>query len=305
MTNTEVLRRPTSLAEIKERTKGMGTDEGRAYGRNFPLQPTDIVITPYGKSGTTWLQQIVHGLRTRGDMAFDDISRVVPWLETSYDLGIDLHAPQRGHPRAFKSHLNWHEVPKGGRYIVSVRNPKDVLVSGYRFSEGWFFEPGSISIEEHARDGMLKPDNRGYWKHLLSWWDQRTRDDVLLLSYEAMRKDLATTIRTVAPFIGVALDDELFEIVMEQSSLPFMLKHKDKFDDRLIREHSERVAGLPPGSDSAKVRVGEVDQHRHELPPAISAELDEIWQQEITPLLGFADYEEFVAEVVAGGVHFA
>ncbi|HRW07139.1 MAG TPA: sulfotransferase domain-containing protein [Caldilineaceae bacterium] len=305
MTAVQSLRRPTSLAEIKERTKGMGTEEGRAYGRNFPLQPTDVVITPYGKSGTTWLQQIVHGLRTRGDMDFDDISRVVPWLETSYDLGIDLHAPQRGHPRAFKSHLNWHDVPKGGRYIVSVRNPKDVLVSGFRFAEGWFFEPGSISIEEHARDGMLKPDNRGYWKHLLSWWEVRKQGNVLLLSYEAMRRDLDTTVRTVADFVDIALDDELYAIVMRQSSLDFMLRHKDKFDDKLMREHSERVAGLPPGSDSAKVRVGKVGQHYDELPQSISDELDAIWREEITPVLGFASYEDFAAQVVDGGVHFA
>ncbi len=304
MSAIESQRRPTSLAEIKERTKTMGTDEGRQFGRNFPLQPTDVVITPYGKSGTTWLQQIVHGLRTRGDMDFDDISRVVPWLETSYDLGIDLHAPQRGHPRAFKSHLNWHDVPKGGRYIVSVRDPKDVLVSGYRFSEGWFFEPGSISIEEHARDGFLDPEKRSYWKHLRSWWEVRQREDVLLLCYEAMRRDLATTVRTVAEFIGIDLDNELFEIVMEQSSLPFMLQHKDKFDDRLMREHSEKHAGLPPGSDSAKVRVGEVGQHRYELPPAISAELDQIWQEEIEATLGFSSYQALCATVAEGAVRF-
>ncbi len=305
MTQAPSLRRPTSLAEIKERTKNMGSDEGRQAGRNFPLQPTDVVITPYGKSGTTWLQQIVHGLRTRGDMDFDDISRVVPWLETSHDLGIDLHAPQRGYPRAFKSHLSWHDVPKGGRYIVSIRNPKDVLVSGYRFMEGWFFEPGSITLEEHARDGFLDPAQRSYWKHLRSWWAERVRAEVLLLSYEAMRNDLATTIRTVADFVEIPLDEALFAIVMEQSSLPFMLQHKDKFDDRLMREHSERIAGLPPGSDSAKVRVGKVGQHYDELSPALSAELDQIWQEEITASLGFPNYEAFCATVVEGGVHFA
>lgn len=305
MTEAQAVRRPTSLVEIKERTKGMGTDEGRQFGRNFPLQPTDVVITPYGKSGTTWLQQIVHGLRTRGDMEFDDISRVVPWLETSYDLGIDLHAPQKAHPRAFKSHLSWDDVPKGGRYIVSIRNPKDVLVSGYRFSEGWFFEPGSISLEEHARDGFLHPEKRNYWKHLRSWWGQVGEENVLLLSYEAMRGNLAATVRTVADFIGIDLDDELFDIVIEQSSLPFMLQHKDKFDDKLMREHSERVAGLPPGSDSAKVRVGEVGQHNYELTPAMSAEMDEIWREEIKASLGFPTYEAFCQRVVPGGVHFA
>jgi hypothetical protein len=305
MTEAPALRRPTALAEIKERTKNMGSDEGRQHGLNFPLQPTDVVITPYGKSGTTWLQQIVHGLRTRGDIDFDDISRVVPWLETSHDLGIDLHTPQRGYPRAFKSHLNWHDVPKGGRYIVSIRNPKDVLVSGYRFMEGWFFEPGSITLEEHARDGFLDPAKRSYWKHLRSWWAERARPEVLLLSYEAMRHDLPTTIRTVADFVGITLDEALFAIVMEQSSLPFMLQHKDKFDDRLMREHSERIAGLPPGSDSAKVRVGKVGQHYDELSPALSAELDQIWQEEITASLGFPSYEAFSATVVEGGVHFA
>lgn len=285
------LRRPTSLEEMDERTKGMGTEEGRAYGLAFQLRPTDVVITPYGKSGTTWLQQIVHGLRTRGDMDFDDISRVVPWLETSYDLGLDLHAPQRGHPRAFKSHLNWYDVPKGGRYIVSIRDPKDVLVSGYRFLEGWMFEPGSIDITTWAKERFMRDrETRGYWYHLRSWWEHRHDENVLLLAYEHMKADLAGTVRAVAHFIGVPLDDELFAIVMRQSSLDFMLAHKDRFDDAL-RAHSERVAGLPSGSDSAKVRKGEVGQHRYELPADISAELDEIWRTEIGVRLGFPTYQ--------------
>ena len=62
-------------------------------------------------------------------------------------------------------------------------------------------------------------------------------------------------------------------------SLEAMLAHKDKYDDLLMRELSERRAGLPPGSDSAKVRKGRVGEHReaadaghvggrHEEPPA-------------------------------------
>lgn len=289
----EIQRRPTSLAEMRARTKGMGTDEGRNLGLTFPLQATDVVISPYGKSGTTWLQQIVHGLRTRGDMDFDDISRVVPWLETSTDLGLDLHAPQRGHPRAFKSHLNWYDMPKGGRYIVAMRNPKDVLVSGYRFMEGWFFELGSIDITTWAEDFMTNRDKGGYWRHLRSWWEVRAEPHVLLLCYEAMTKDLPGTVRKVADFIGIELDDELLALVVRQSSLDFMLAHKDRFDDRLMREHSERIAHLPPGSDSAKVRKGEVGSHWYELPPAVSDALDQIWCEEIEATLGFPDYDSF------------
>lgn len=295
-------RRATSLAEYREQPR-LGTDEGKAAWQAFQPRPTDVIITPYGKSGTTWLQQIVHSLRTRGDMDFDDISRVVPWLETSYDLGLDIHAEQKAQPRAFKSHLNWHDIPKGGRYIVSIRNPKDVLVSGFRFMEGWFIEPGAIAIDEWARETFMQLDEgRGYWNHLLSWWPQLERDDVLLLAFEQMKRDLTGTIRRVADFIGIPLDEELLAIVQRNASFDFMLAHKDRFDDKLMRERSERVTGLPPGSDSAKVRKGAVGEHRQELSPEVIAGLDAIWQREITPRLGFAHYEDLAAALSWDGV---
>lgn len=106
-----------------------------------------MIIASYAKCGTTWLQQMAHSLRTGGDLDFDDISRVVPWIETASDLGIELDAEQRGEPRIFKSHLAYDDVPSGARYIVSVRDPRDALVSAYRLLEGWFFEPGSIGME--------------------------------------------------------------------------------------------------------------------------------------------------------------
>ncbi|MEM7129906.1 MAG: sulfotransferase domain-containing protein [Chloroflexota bacterium] len=297
MSRPTISRRPTTLAEYKQANENFSTEQGRAYGRSFQLEPTDVVITPYGKSGTTWLQQIVHGLRTRGDMDFDDISRVVPWIECSYDLGLDLYAPQRGHPRAFKSHKSYHDVVKGGRYIVSIRNPKDVLVSMYRFMEGWWFETGSISITEYAQDYLDYDEGGAYWGHLLSWWPQRYDENVLLMCYETMINDLPGTVGRVANFIGIPLDDELLEIVVRQSSLEFMLAHKNRFDDFLIRERSEKVCGLPPGSDSTKVRKGLVGSHAYELTPEINAELDRIWAKEIEPTLGFPTYEALAAEL--------
>ncbi|MFZ1752415.1 MAG: sulfotransferase domain-containing protein [Caldilineaceae bacterium] len=301
MSDTTQRRRATSLEEYRALPR-MSSDEGKAAWKSFQPRPTDTIITPYGKSGTTWLQQIVHSLRTRGDMDFDDISRVVPWLETSYDLGLDINAEQKANPRAFKSHLNWHDVPKGGRYIVSIRNPKDVLVSGYRFMEGWFFEPGAIAINEWAQESFMKPDEgKGYWNHLISWWEQRDRPDVLLLAYEQMKRDLSGTIRRVADFTGIELDEALEAIVNRHASFEFMLTHKDKFDDKMMRERSERVSGLPPGSDSAKVRKGKVGEHRHELPPEIVASLDAIWQQTITPRFGFPHYEDLAAALAWDG----
>src|SRR6266542_956063 len=151
---TPIITSPISLAELFERSKKTWLPlmaESTQYGVSYQAQPTDLFISPFLKCGTTWLQQIVHGLRTGGAMDFDDISRVVPWLETAHMLGLDLQAPQPGAFQAFKSHLSWDALPKGGRYIVPFSNPKDALISFHRFHEGWMWEAGAVSLAEFAR----------------------------------------------------------------------------------------------------------------------------------------------------------
>ncbi len=298
-TPTDSRKRPQSLEEMGRVLQGLVTREGTERGLALQLRPSDVVISPFSKCGTTWLQQIVHTLRTRGDMAFDDISRVVPWIEVSHDLGIELDAAQPGAPRAFKSHLCWHKVPKGGRYIVSFRDPKDALLSAYRFLEGWFFEPGSIGIEEWARARFLTDRKAGYWHHLLSWWSQRDNPKCLLLCFEDMKEDLPDTIDRVAHFCGIPLDASLRSLALQHASFAFMKARGDRFDDRLLRVRSERVCGLPPGSDSTKVREGRVGAHRKEVPAEVLAELDQAWRDEVESALGFASYGELRAALRA------
>jgi hypothetical protein len=286
------LSRATSVATLGAKFAAIFDEETHKLGLAVKLRPSDVVITPFGKSGTTWTQQIVHCLRTRGDMDFDDISRVVPWIETSPALGIDLDAEQKANPRAFKSHLAWGEIPQGGRYIVAIRDPKDALFSLFKFMEGWFLEPGSISLDDFAREFFI--NDRGYWKHLSSWWPRRDDDDVLLIAFEHMKLDLSGTIERVADFIDIQLDDELRKITEHHASLKVMQEHKNRFDDRLMRELSERVASLPAGSDSSKVRTGKVGEHTQHLSDDLSAEMDSIWQREIADKLDFQSYRAMI-----------
>lgn len=284
-------KRATSLKELGARMALMFDEEKQKENLAVKLRPTDVVISPFGKSGTTWTQMIVHTLRTRGDLDFDDISRVVPWIETS--LGLDLDAEQKANPRAFKSHLGWHDVPRGGKYIIVIRDPKDVAWSMYKFMEGWFVEPGSISLDEFVTKLVIRQG--AYWTHLMSWWPRRDDDDVLLMSFESMKHDHTGAIRRIATFIDIDLDDELLAITEEHSSLAFMLKHGDKFDDLLMRQRSETLAGLPPGGDSAKVRTGQVGEHKQHLSTETLAELDAVWQREVTEKVGFSDYASMIA----------
>jgi hypothetical protein len=297
--NDEMPRRARTVLEYRELWRRVGERAEVAETiRSHRPRATDVIISPFAKCGTTWLQQIFHTLRTGGDSDFDEISRVVPWIEMAHFVGVDLEATQRGEPRGFKSHLPYGLVPKPAKYIVAVRDPKDALVSTFRFMEGWFIEPGTVTIEEFAALWLTdEPSDRDYWSHLLSWWDRRDRDDVLLLSYESMVDDLEQTIRRVADFCGLSLRDDLLATTLERSSFAFMLGHKDMFDERLTREATERWRILPPGGESSKVRRGGVGGHRQELTPEVGAAMDAVWEQRIVPALGFSDYAALEAAI--------
>lgn len=283
-------RRARSLAELGEKLGGMFDDDVRAKGLATELRPTDIVVTPYGKSGTTWTQQIVHTLRTRGDMEFDDISRVVPWLEVSAALGIDLNAEQKANPRAFKSHLAWDDMPRGGKYINVVREPAAAAISMFRFQEGWFLEPGAMTADEFVMGTFVA--SRTYFQHLKSWWARRNDADVLFLVYEEMLADPAAAIQQIASFMGIDLDAELLALTLRHTSREFMLQHQDKFDDSMLRQLSEDVADLPRGSASAKVTSGSSTSL---LSDNTLEAIALVWQEEITTSLGFDTYQDLLA----------
>jgi len=290
-------RRARSIAEWNEIRGRMSAPEDVPEAiKSYRARPTDVVITPFGKCGTTWLQQTFHTLRTGGDEDFDDISRVVPWIETARVVGLDLEAPQRAEPRGFKSHLSYAAIPKGAKYVVSFRDPRDALVSMYRFMEGWFLEPGAVSITDFAAQWMGTGD---YWRHLTSWWAVREAPNVLVYSYEGMIADPEGSVRRLAAFCGIPLSDDLLALTLERSSLAYMLAHKEKFDDLLMREVSEVRCNLPPGSDSAKVRKGGVGGHKSELTDDIRAALDARWAELAAPATGHADYASLEAAVRA------
>jgi len=287
-----VASRAKNMEELQAKLARLVSAEGRAAGLAFRPRPTDVIIAPFPKCGTTWLQQMVHSLRTGGDLDFDDISRVVPWIETAADLGLDLDAEQRAEPRAFKSHVTWNLVPKGGRYLVAVRDPRDALVSVHRFFEGWFFEPGSIDVETLGRARFL--ESRDYYQHLASWWLHRDDPDVLLLAYEQMLADPEATVRRVAAFIGCEATDARLAMALDQSSLATMRANHDKYDDHMMRALSERNCDLPTGGASGKVGTGGSGRYRGQLSEAFLAELDAVWRETIKVECGLDNYQHLL-----------
>ena len=289
-------RRATNIAEFMEKMSKFYSAEGDAYAQAFRPRATDVVISPFAKAGTTWMQQIVHGLKTGGDMTFDEITAVVPWIELAHEMGLDLNGDQEGNFRAFKSHLGWTDVPKGCRYICVIRDPRDSAVSFFKFMEGWFFEPGAISMEEFVCNFYSRPyGEKGYWTHLLSWWGQRDADNVLLLAFEDLKADHARAVRRVAEFLGLELGAAALDLATEQSTFDFMKRHERQFDDHLVARARNAALGLPPDAGSTKVKSGQVGDHERALNEAALAALDRAWVDSVEKDLGFASYAELRA----------
>ncbi|MDW3206847.1 MAG: sulfotransferase domain-containing protein [Alphaproteobacteria bacterium] len=282
--------RPTTLAGMRAALAGFETAEGFRKGLAFKPRPTDVFISPYSKCGTTWMQQIVHGLRSGGDMSFSEITEAVPWIEMAHDLGLDPEV-QRFKPRAYKSHLSWFDIPKGGRYIVVFRDPADACLSLYKFFEGWFFETGSIRFEAFARDFYLgRGDDHGYWAHAASWWAQRDRDDVLLLCFEDLKDDLPGAVRTVARFLNLPESGPTFDIAVKQAGFDFMKAHGGQFDDHLVRARRDAACGLPPGGSASKVSKGVAGAAKPIMSDETRAAFDAEWRRRMGEPFGLKDY---------------
>lgn len=103
--------------------------KGWDYGLNFKPEPTDIILASGLKSGTTWVQQILQSLRSKGDMSFDEITSVFPELEVAYNYHPGaLEKPQAHQPRMFKTHFEAHQCPKGAaKYIIVVRYGSKII----------------------------------------------------------------------------------------------------------------------------------------------------------------------------------
>ena len=123
------------------------------------------------------------------------------------------------HPSYFKRQLeNETTCP---RFVVVLRNPKDVLTSYYHFHKTW---PAEFSFPKDWDYffGMFKEKRLlygDYFDHTLSWWKYQNHPRVLFVKYEDMKKDALGNIEKVGKFLGCPNypNGELEKIVDETS----------------------------------------------------------------------------------------
>ncbi len=246
--------------------------------------PQDVMVCSYFKSGTNWTMQIVTQIAHRGNVEFDHIHDIVPWIElparNRYSVPVSDHSTWRSAPtglRAVKTHLPFGKlafVPEA-RYVWVVRDPKDVFVSSYRFIGASILGPLMPSVRQWFELFLTESSLIGSWaEHADDGWRHRDADNVLFLTYEEMRQDLRRTVARIAQFMDVHLMPDEFEAVVEKSGYAWMKANSRQFDTRGLS---------PPWATprGAMVRRGQTGSAEELLSPADQARVDDFWQGEL------------------------
>lgn len=212
------------------------------FGEYLPGEH-DVVVATYEKSGTNWMLQIVHQVATVGLGRFDHIHDVAPWPDApggQTSVAVPLEEPTwREAPaglRPVKTHLPREATPltDAARYVVVIRDPKDVVVSSYHFVRGIALGPlmPSVSawVELFLSEQGFAPSGGPWPEHVAGWWAERHRPNVLALRYEELVADLPGGIGQVADLMGVDLDPQALERVRSHCTFEAMRAVGERFD---------------------------------------------------------------------------
>jgi hypothetical protein len=218
--------------------------------QNWVPRPDDVFIDSFPKSGTTWTQQIVRLVYSRGLIRDSDpaLHAIIPWLDDSEDLPDLSVVDTLTSPRVFKSHNPYHLLPckltESNRLIYVTRTAKDTAVSMYFHTFGFKMYEYDEPIEHFIGEFMAGRVEYGpYWTHLSSWYAQRERSNILVLHYEDMQRDLAATVARVAHFLDQPLTNEEIERIAELSTFSSM--KKDHRTSMQLWDEEQRKPGMP------------------------------------------------------------
>jgi hypothetical protein len=268
--------------------------------RNYTPTAHDVFVATYVKSGTNWMMQIAHQLLFHGNAEFEHIHCVVPWPDTAimgpalhrYAIPLDDSSVWRASPeqkRVIKTHFNWDLLPysKDARYILVIRDPKDVFVSSYFFflKHGVLGEIG-ISVDTWLR--LFLSERAPIWGswvlNAAGYWAERHRPNVMVVSFKAMKRDLGRTVEEVARFLDMRVSGEVIDRVCEKSSFDYMKRIDDKF----------RMWKVVPWIDvGPMIRKGKQGASSELLTAQQQRQIDEYFMAELKRLGSDFPYGEF------------
>ena len=301
-------RQPTRHADAgQQRSRGFKQPHGRlrhagrstARSRLQSAGPADVLIATYPKAGTTLMQQIVHGLRTGGDMDFDEITEVVPWLEVAHDVGLDLDAPQRAEPQGFQDPPEPGPGPEGAGATSSSSATRSIhSFPSSTSSAAGCSSPGpsrsatspstscSTAPAAAATGSTSCPGGRSASTRTRSGSASRTSSPTSPPPPPASPPSSVSTRSTPTSRSPPA-----------RRRSTSCANTARRFDDHLVRNARSAACGLPASGTTSKVRKGKSGEGAREVPPEVLDVWDREWKRIVAAATGHNSYPELRAAI--------
>ncbi len=229
--------------------------------RVFEPRPDDVVVTTSYKSGTTWMQQILHGLVFRGDPEAPALWKASPWLDERFVASLEevsAAIAAQTHRRFLKSHLPLDGLPyyPQVKYVVVARDARDVFMSLWNHYNNYTdamlkslneiggepFPHPPEDIHECWRNwitrGWFEWETEGwpFWSnlhHTRTYWEHRHLSNLLLVHYADLLADPQGQVRRVADFLDFELSPEELARTVRLASFDAMkVSFKREIDER-------------------------------------------------------------------------
>lgn len=195
------------------------------YLERFGMRDSDIWVATFSKSGTTWMQMILYQLTTPGDMNFDHLFDVSPWVYYAALRQVEPKATPD--PRILKTHdgYDFMAANSRGKTIYVMRDGKDVAVSWYHHRRN--FRGFDGTFDAHF-DEFLHNDDYNWFDHVRQWLCNRMHRRLLYVRYEDLQLDFQSTVDRIAAFCGVSPDAEVLDRVRERCTFELMKSHESQ-----------------------------------------------------------------------------
>ncbi|NXN80321.1 ST6B1 Sulfotransferase, partial [Bombycilla garrulus] len=113
--------------------------------------------------------------------------------------------------------------------LLLIRNPKDLAVSFYHFSNGMATLPSYETWDDFFTDFMTKKVVWGsYFEYLSEWNKYADEENIMTITYEELKENRALGVKNIATFFAVPLTEEELQLVVERSGFQSMKKNSEK-----------------------------------------------------------------------------
>nr|XP_033793848.1 sulfotransferase 6B1-like [Geotrypetes seraphini] len=195
---------------------------------DFEAREDDVVMMSYPKCGMNWMIHILNEIVFMS--ANMPPSPDFPVIEFG-NLEKLERIIQQPSPRVLTTHLHHNNIPKSFfkkkvKKIVVFRNPKDTAVSFFHFHNNNPRLPSFKSWDEFFQLFMIGKVHYGsYFDYMLAWNNHVTDhmdEDILILTYEDLKKNLAAGVKQIAEFFGFSLTREQIQEIADKSTFQNM-----------------------------------------------------------------------------------